>query len=72
VVTVAAGRHQARYRVTSVRTVAKQALATSSSAFDQSGDHRLVLITCTGAYDAARGGYASNLVVTAAPLGPAR
>lgn len=72
VVTVRHGRHSARYRVTSVRTVKKQALATSSAAFDQLGDHRLVLITCGGAYRADRGGYDSNVVVTAAPLGPAR
>ena len=38
------------YRVTSVRTVAKNALATDSQALDQTGEHRLVLITCTGAY----------------------
>ncbi|WP_375426603.1 class F sortase [uncultured Friedmanniella sp.] len=72
VVTVTHGHHRARYRVTSVKTVKKQALATSSSAFDQLGDHRLVLITCGGAYRADRGGYDSNVVVTAAPLGPAR
>jgi LPXTG-site transpeptidase (sortase) family protein len=72
VVTVRNGRHQQRYRITSVRTVAKQALAESSSAFDQTGDHRLVLITCTGAYRPEQGGYDSNLVVTAAPLGDAR
>ncbi|WP_375432447.1 class F sortase [uncultured Friedmanniella sp.] len=71
-VTVRHGAHAARYRVTSVRTVKKQALATSSSAFDQLGDHRLVLITCGGAYRADRGGYDSNVVVTAVPLGPAR
>ena len=34
--------------------------------------HRLVLITCTGAYDASRGGYADNLVVTALPIGLAQ
>lgn len=72
VVTVRHGQHRARYRVTSVRTVKKQALATSSSAFDQLGDHRLVLITCGGSYRADRGGYDSNVVVTAAPVGPAR
>ena len=68
-VTVRRGAHYARYRVTSVKVVKKQALATSSSAFDQLGDHRLVLITCGGAYRADRGGYDSNVVVTAAPLG---
>jgi LPXTG-site transpeptidase (sortase) family protein len=72
VVTLRNGRHLQRYRVTSVRTVAKQALATTSAAFDQTGDHRLVLITCTGAYLPDRGGYQSNLVVIAEPVGAAR
>jgi LPXTG-site transpeptidase (sortase) family protein len=72
IITVKHGKHVAHYRVTSVRTVKKQALATSSSAFDQVGDHRLVLITCGGGYRADRGGYDSNVVVTAAPLGLAR
>jgi len=72
VVTLRGGDRQQRYRISSVRTVAQQALATSSAAFDQSGEHRLVLITCTGRYRPERGGYDSNLVVTAEPLGPAR
>jgi LPXTG-site transpeptidase (sortase) family protein len=59
----AEGQRQA-YRVTSVRVVAKDALATDGAALDQTGDHRLVLITCTGPYRPGRG-YASNLVVTA-------
>ncbi|GAB2678558.1 class F sortase [Kribbella swartbergensis] len=64
--------HTATYRVSSVVSVPKDALATHSGAFDQEVDHRLVLITCTGAYDAARGGYEENLIVTATPTGPAR
>ncbi len=72
VVIVRDADHRQRYRIISVRTVAKQALVTSSAAFDQTGEHRLTLITCTGAYRADRGGYESNLVVTAVPLGPAR
>ncbi len=71
-VTLGGGGHEQRYRVVSVRTVAKQALATRSAAFDQTGDHRLVLITCTGAYRPERGGYESNLVVTAEAVGLAR
>ena len=55
------------YRVTSVRTVTKQALAASSGALDQQGDHRLVLITCSGAYRPGTG-YDSNLIVTAEPV----
>ena len=64
--------HTASYRVSSVESVPKDALATTSGAFDQTVDHRLVLITCTGAYDAAKGGYEQNLVVTAQPVGLAR
>ena len=71
-ITVTGDSHAAKYRVTAVDTVAKQALATDSRAFDQTGDHRLVLITCTGAYARDRGGYTSNLVVIAIPVGPAR
>jgi len=72
VVTLGDGEHRQRYRVTSVRTVAQQALASASAPFDQTGDHRLVLITCTGRYRPERGGYDNNLVVTAEPLGSAR
>jgi LPXTG-site transpeptidase (sortase) family protein len=72
VVTLADGEHEQRYRISSVRTVAKQSLATGSAAFEQTGEHRLVLITCTGAYLPEQGGYASNLVVTAEPVGDAR
>lgn len=71
-VTLRGDGHRAAYRVVSVRLVAKQALSSQSRAFDQTGDHRLVLITCAGSYDASRGGYSSNLVVTGVPVGPAR
>ncbi len=70
-ITLGAGPHRLAYRVTSAETVTKQALATSAEIFDQTGPHRLVLITCTGAYRPGRG-YDSNLVVTAEPLGLAR
>jgi LPXTG-site transpeptidase (sortase) family protein len=71
-VTLRAGPHQLKYRVVSVRQVAKKALATDSQAFKQVGPHRLVLITCTGKYHRDRGGYDSNLVVVAKPRGLAR
>ncbi|WP_182561359.1 class F sortase [Microlunatus kandeliicorticis] len=61
-------RHAA-FRITSVRTVAKDALSSDSQAFEQDGPRRLVLITCAGAYLPSRGGYQSNLVVVAEPLG---
>ncbi|NIK54769.1 class F sortase [Kribbella shirazensis] len=62
----------ASYRVEAIVSVRKDALATKSGAFDQATEHRLVLITCTGAYDASRGGYEDNLVVTAVPTGLAQ
>jgi hypothetical protein len=71
-ITLRADSHQLKYRVTSVRTVAKKALATDSQAFRQTGPHRLVLITCTGNFHRDRGGYDSNLVVVGKPLGVAR
>ena len=64
--------HTASYRVVSIESVRKDALATKSGAFDQTVDHRLILITCTGAYNASQGGYEDNLVVTATPIGLAK
>ncbi|MFC6161265.1 class F sortase [Kribbella jiaozuonensis] len=64
--------HTASYRVVSIESVRKDALATKSGAFDQTVDHRLILITCTGPYHADRGGYEDNLVVTATPIGLAK
>ena len=72
VVTLRAGSRRLRYQISSVQTVARRALATDSQAFDQTGPHRLVLITCTGEYRRDRGGYESNLVVVGNPLGRAR
>jgi LPXTG-site transpeptidase (sortase) family protein len=71
-VTLRGTSHRLKYRVMSVRKVARKALATQSQAFEQTGPHRLVLITCTGDFHRDRGGYESNLVVVAEPLGLAR
>jgi len=71
-VTVRSGRHHLAYRVVAVSAVARRALSSDSRAFDQEGPHRLVLITCTGNFSRERGGYDSNLVVIAKPLGLAR
>jgi LPXTG-site transpeptidase (sortase) family protein len=71
-ITLRADSHRLKYRVTSVRKVAKKALATDNQAFKQTGPHRLVLITCTGSFHRDRGGYDSNLVVIGKPLGLAR
>ena len=71
-ITVRAGSHRLKYRVTSVRKVPKKALATDNQALKQTGPHRLVLITCTGNFHRDRGGYDTNLVVIAKPSGSAR
>lgn len=71
-VTLREDSHRLRYRVTSVKEVPRKALATNSQAFQQTGPHRLVLITCTGNFRRDRGGYESNLVVVAKPVGLAR
>jgi LPXTG-site transpeptidase (sortase) family protein len=71
-VSLAGAGHRASYRIVSVKLVAKGALSSDSRAFDQTGDHRLVLITCAGEYHRDRGGYDSNLVVTAVPVGLAQ
>ncbi|GAA4690562.1 class F sortase [Nocardioides nanhaiensis] len=70
-VTLRAGARRAVYRVTSVRTLDKQSLATTAGVLDQTGPHRLVLITCSGSFTPGEG-YDSNLVVVAEPVGPAR
>ena len=64
--------HRLRYRVAAINEVPKKALATQSEAFKQTGPHRLILITCTGNFHRDRGGYDSNLVVVAKPVGLAR
>ena len=71
VVTLRSGDHQQRYRVVSTSLVDKDALATDTAAFDQTGGHRLVLITCSGRWRPELGSYESNFVVVAEPLGPA-
>lgn len=67
-----ADEHVQPYQVTAVQTIAKQSLSSDSRAFGQTGSHRLVLITCTGNYRRDRGGYDSNLVIVAKPIGLAR
>jgi LPXTG-site transpeptidase (sortase) family protein len=59
-----AGNRSVRYRVEAVRDVPKSELAVDDL-FDRDGARRLRIVTCGGPYDAARGGYRDNLVVTA-------
>lgn len=56
---------QQTFAVTSVDQVPKASLDTRDDIFAPSGRLRLVLITCAGAYDPARGGYQDLAVVTA-------
>lgn len=69
VITLRSGPRRISYKITTVQKVPRRALADDSQAFVQTGEHRLVLITCTGAYIRSRGGYQKNLVVTGTPLG---
>jgi len=57
-----------RYRVESVERIAKADLGADSDLFDQTGPHRLVLVTCDGEFDRSTRRYADNLVVTAVPI----
>ena len=52
----------------STTLVDKQALASDSQALDQTGPHRLVLITCSGQWRPELRSYDSNLVVVAQPV----
>jgi LPXTG-site transpeptidase (sortase) family protein len=70
--TVSAAGHRATYRVSSVQLVDSDALAEHGTALDQTGDHRLVLITCAGRFRPEAGGYEKNLVIVARPVGSAR
>jgi hypothetical protein len=57
-----------RYRVTSNEVISKAALAErAANLFDQSGTHRLVVVTCED-YDPGTGHYDSNVVLTATPV----
>lgn len=63
---VARGRGASQtFTVTSVDQLPKASLDTRDDIFAPSGRLRLVLITCAGAYDPARGGYQDLAVVTA-------
>jgi hypothetical protein len=53
------------YRIVSLRSYRKDALPTSI--YSVKGRPRLVLVTCGGPFDAAKGSYRDNIVVTAVP-----
>ena len=54
-----------RYRVTQIRLVTQQSLATDDQYFRQDGPARLVVITCGGPFDPVRHRYQDNVVVVA-------
>lgn len=54
------------YDVLSLEQFAKQEVP-MDRLFTRSGPHRLVLISCAGAFDRSTGSYADNVVVTAVP-----
>ena len=55
-----------RYRVTSVRRMPKPALP--GKVYSRNGTRRLTLVTCGGPFDARKGHYRDNIVVTAVPI----
>lgn len=69
-VTLNAGRLNQRYTVVRARLVPKASLRSTSPLYSAPSQPRLVLITCGGAFDPARGGYQDNFVVVAVPDGP--
>lgn len=68
VVSAGDGEVTVRYRVESVEQIPKADLSRDSELFEQARPHRLVLITCDGAFDESTRRYADNLVVTAVPV----
>lgn len=68
IITVKTSRKQElRYRISKVRSILKKRLP-YDRVFAVNGRHRLVLISCGGAYIRSKGGYQDNVVVTARPL----
>jgi sortase (surface protein transpeptidase) len=56
------------YKVKSKQFLPKKLFsAHAGKIFALDGKHRLVLISCSGEYDANRGGYQDNVIVTATP-----
>jgi LPXTG-site transpeptidase (sortase) family protein len=67
-ITVSDGTRTLTYRVTMTQLIRKVALAADGRALSQHGDHRLVLITCSGRWNQEQRSYDSNLVVIAKPV----
>jgi LPXTG-site transpeptidase (sortase) family protein len=71
-VTVRGDEATLTYRVSRTALIDKDVLVSDSAAFDQGGEHRLVLITCWGRWRPEVSSYESNYVVFADPVGLAR
>jgi Sortase domain len=69
IVRITAGSAMFTYRVTQRLLIPKRSLA-SASLLSSSGPSRLVLVSCGGAFLAARHAYADNVVIVAAPTLP--
>jgi hypothetical protein len=63
-----AGPLRMKYRVTVRREYPQAELVARSDAFRQDVPHRLVLITCGGAFDPVRHRYQDNVIIFADPL----
>lgn len=69
---VLSSRHLTQtFSVVSLAVVPRGTLSEHGSIFSSRGRRRLVLVTCAGPYDAARGGYQNLAVVTALPVADA-
>jgi sortase A len=63
------GSRRSVYRIKRTRVLSRTQFAEqSASIFADDGVHRLILLTCGGAFDRERGGYQSTVVVTAEPM----
>jgi hypothetical protein len=69
---VGAGGLTQRFQVVQARLMPKTSLSAASPLYSAPTPTRLVLITCGGPYDPARGGYQDNFVVIAEPHGALR
>lgn len=68
VITVSDGAAVIDYQVTEVNEIDKDALASDTATFDQRGEHQLVMINCSGAWQPDLNSYANNTVVIAEPV----
>jgi hypothetical protein len=71
-VMVRSGGLSQRFEVTSARLVPKTSLTSTSPLYTAQTPSRLVLITCGGSFEPAKGGYQDNFVVVAEPRGDLR